>query len=351
MFNCKEFEILNDEEIKELIKKRDDNNPNETLIIENKEIESFDEVNCKNIHFKNCKFAPCYKYGFLSDSVVDNITFENCLWWDCTVTNTHFKNVKFINTIIDNNILFSDCIFENMTYKNSLMNMLGISDCVIKDTDFTNQEYFFLQCTTAEVTENLYNNNLFNNFEEYLKQNKDKLVIPWYTMTFDNCKISMESIKKLLEYSNKIDPNYFWMASAACKSGYIHLNGAEESTKYNLLCNLFLYNIEQSYDYNGKVNNSSVRNYLRNKSKYTPILYFDNMDLSKYSKVLTTEPKTLPMIIVDNNGNIIDTSLINPIGEIFFENTHDNSNSNYVDSNYYAKNLDNKIGSKAIKSK
>ena len=351
MFNYKRREPINDVEIKELLRKRDEKNPDEVLVVENKEVQSFYNVNCKNICFRDCLLNPCENDVFFVNSYVENITIENCMWYDCYPTNTYFKNIKIVNTIIDNNILFLDCIFDNLIYKNSLMNMFGLYNCTIKNTDFTGQELFFIQTTSAETFEK-YDLKLFDNFENILKENKDKLVIPWYTMQFDNCKITIDSIKKLLEYTDKIDPNYFWKGIGYCKTGYIHLNGAKEDTQYNLLCNLFLYDIDQIYEYLGEIVDEKERNYINNlRRKFFPIHNFDNMDISKYSKKLITKSKKMPMIIVDNNGNIIDTSLINPIGEISFENSYRSNNSNYVDSNYYAKNLDNKIGSKTIKSK
>lgn len=351
MFNYKEREPINDTEIKKILKERDNRNLDEVLVIENKVVYSFYNVNCKNICFRDCLFNPSENDNFFTNSYIENITIENCMWYDCYPANTYFKNIKIINTVIDNNIWFLDCIFDNLKYKNSIMNMFGLYNCTIKNTDFTGQEHFFLQTTSAETFEK-YDVKLFNNFEAILKQNKDKLVIPWYTMQFDNCKIDIDSIKKLLEYSDRIDPNYFWMGQAYCKTGYIHLNGAKDATKYNLLCNLFLYDIDQTYEYLGEIKDEKERNYVNNlRRKFFPIQNFDNMDISKYSKRLTTKPKKIPMTIVDNNGNIIDTSLIIPIGEIFFENTYKSSNSNYIDSNYDANNLEEKIGTKIIGSK
>lgn len=324
--------------IKKMIQERNINDPCGFVIIENKTIRDFSDINCKNIILKNCSLESPQEDTIFCNSYIENINIEDCVWHDSVVKNTIFKNITIRRSIIYNNISMENCIFDNLCFEDSLMNFPGFCDCQIKNTNFIGKEYFFLQVINLEYIWNLYKNNKLGDFSKIINQNKDKFCIAWYNMQYNNCVIDLDSIKRLANYSDRIDPNYSDLAHTYHKTGYIYLNNIDQNTKYNLVSNIFLFDAEQKYDYLSKFRDEEYEKYFRTvREKHIPPLFLfdDEVDLSKYRKTLSTKLNEKAMTIVDSEGMEIDKKLIVPLGDISFVSSF-YKDSNFVESNYDA---------------
>lgn len=338
-----EIEELDCEKIKDLIEARDNRNPNEFLIIENKRIRSFYSIKCSNIIFRKCFFTPRDTDKLFSDSYLENIVLEDCFWYDSKVQNAVFKNITMRHSVINNNVSMKNCVFDGLKFIDSLMQFFGFVNCEIKNTDFRGQEYFFLQSCHLSFLEELFYSGKLSQLSTIIKQCPDMFSIAWYNMKYTNCIIDLDTIRKLASYSDKLDPNFSWLAYASCRTGYINLKNADEATRYSLIAGTFLYDAHQEYDYSGKLEYKDYEEYRISGRKYLPPLFSssDKIDLSKYRKTLSTKEKKNTMTILDNEGREIDYSLIVPLGDIEFTNSF-YKDSDFVESHFDAGQLNEK---------
>lgn len=348
--NLMEQARIDDQTIKELIRERDANSPDEFVVIENKKVTSFHDTSCKNIIFKNCLFSPRSEDILFSNSYFENIVLEDCFWYDSKVSNTTFKNITMRRCTIYNNVSIKKCIFDGLEFVDSLLGFFGFAECEIKNTDFRGHEYFFLQVRNLQFVSDLFSSGQMANVREAIEQNTDRLCIAWYNMKYTNCIISLDDIKRLASYSDKIDSNYSWLGYAAFRTGFIDLEKADDITRYSLIANTFLYDAIQEYDYSGDLAYKDYEEYRAQGRKYLPPLFFDKIDLSKYRKTLSTKKKENSMTILDSEGREIDPSLIIPLGEIEFVNSF-YKDSDFVESHFDAGKLNEKYsnGNKAYK--
>lgn len=337
-------EKIDDQSIKKLINERDANNPEEFIVIENKWIDSFYNVNCKNIVFKDCFFGPRNADKLFSNSYLENIVFDRCFWYDSEVKNVVFKNLTMRHSVIYNNVDLENCVFDSLNFVDCLMFFGDFVNCEIKNTDFRGQEYFFWQEISRQLLNDLFDSGKLIDVPTIVEQNPDKFVIAWYNTKYTNCIIGVDGINWLAHNCDKIDSNYSWFGAAVCRNGFINLENVDQATRCNLIAGTFLYDANQEYCYSGKFANDKIGEFFKTEGKHFPptFLLNDKIDLSKYKKTLSTVPKESAMTILDYEGKEIDKSLISPLGSITFVNSF-YKDSDFVESHFDAIELDDRF--------
>ena len=242
-----------------------------------------------------------HKEGYIENKVIDNITFEDCEFYGITVGNSIIKNCTFIdcetgffyfhhNRVIDS---YSDQVlldfFTNVRF-NTFDNVKGN---IIKGYGFNSFN-----------KNNVFRNMNFDGFVGALYQEafKGGLALKWENNFFYNTSVSLDAISKMCD-----ETRFVWNGSNdwdhSKEREIVEDVVSEFSGPDNFVIDMS--NMSKA----GKMN--LVASIFTKLCKGNMFLVFNGREFSPESTIdFHTVSNPLPIKIISNNGNNVDTSKI-----------------------------------------